>query len=102
MGQKTNPVGMRLGITRTWDSRWFAKTNYATLLHEDLKIRKYIIKRLKRAGVFRVEIERAPKRVTINLHTARPGIVIGRKGSEVDKLKEELQHLTSKEVNLNL
>lgn len=102
MGQKTNPIGLRLGITRTWDSRWFARSNYATLLHEDLTVRKYITNRLKRAGVFRVEIERAPKRVTINLHTARPGIVIGRKGAEVDKLKEELQQLTGKEVNLNI
>lgn len=102
MGQKTNPIGLRLGITRTWDSRWYARNNYADLLHEDLTIRKYITNRLKRAGVFRVEVERAPKRVTINLHTARPGIVIGRKGSEVDKLKEELQQLTGKDVNLNI
>ncbi|OQY29056.1 MAG: 30S ribosomal protein S3 [Candidatus Cloacimonetes bacterium 4572_55] len=102
MGQKVNPIGLRIGITRTWESRWFAKNNYAALLHEDLKIRKYITKRLKRAGVFRVEIERAPKRVTVNIHTAKPGMVIGRRGSEVDKLKEELQHLTGIEVNLNI
>ncbi len=102
MGQKTNPIGFRLGITKTWESRWFARKNYAELLHEDLKIRKYVINRLKRAGVFRVEVERAPKRVTVSLHTARPGIVIGRRGSEVDKLKEELQALTGKEVHLNI
>ena len=102
MGQKTNPIGFRLGITRTWESRWFARNNFAELLHEDLKVRKYITTRLNRAGVFRVEIERAPKRVTVTLHTARPGIVIGRKGTEVDKLKEELQALTGKEVHLNI
>ncbi len=102
MGQKTNPVGFRLGVIRTWDSRWFARNNFADLLHEDLTIRKYVTNRLKKAGVFRVEIERAPKRVTVNIHTARPGIVIGRKGSEVEKLTEELQQITKKEVNLNI
>lgn len=102
MGQKTNPIGFRLGVTKTWDSRWFARNNYADLLHEDLTVRKYLTSRLNRAGVFRVEVERAPKRVTVTLHTARPGIVIGRKGSEVDKLKEELQALTGKEVHLNI
>ena len=94
MGQKVNPVGMRLGINRTWDSRWFADKEYASLLKEDIVIRRYIKSRLERAGISRIVIERAPKRVTVNIHTARPGIVIGRKGAEVDKLRDELQHLT--------
>lgn len=102
MGQKTHPVGLRLGIIRTWDSRWFATRNYATLLKEDLFIRKYIKKRLQRAGISKVEIDRAPKKVTIMIHTARPGIVIGRKGQEVDQLRDELQHLTKKEIYINI
>lgn len=102
MGQKTNPVGLRLGINKTWDSRWFAIPNYAKLLQEDLTIRDYIKSRLQRAGVAKVEIQRAPKRITIDIHTARPGIVIGRKGIEVERLKEELQHLTSKEIYINI
>ena len=102
MGQKTHPVGFRLGIIKTWDSRWFATRNYATLLKEDLFIRKYIKGRLQRAGISKVEIDRAPKKVTIMIHTARPGIVIGRKGQEVDQLRDELQHLTKKEIYINI
>jgi small subunit ribosomal protein S3 len=102
LGQKTNPIGLRLGITRTWDSRWFSIPNYAELLQEDLTIRNYIRSRLQRAGVAKVEIQRAPKRITIDIHTARPGIVIGRKGIEVERLKEELQHLTGKEIYINI
>ena len=102
MGQKTNPVGLRLGIIRKWDSRWYARKDYPKLLAEDIFIRKYIISRLHRAGISRVVIDRAPKKITVTIHTARPGIVIGKKGSEVDKLKEELQRITSKEVQLNV
>lgn len=102
MGQKTNPVGLRLGINRTWDSRWFSIPRYAELLQEDLTIRNYIRNRLQRAGVSKVEIQRAPKRITIDVHTARPGIVIGRRGIEVERLKEELQHLTGKDIYINI
>ena len=102
MGQKTNPVGLRLGINKTWDSRWFSIPKYAELLQEDFTIRNYIKKRLQRAGVAKVEIQRAPKRITIDIHTARPGIVIGRRGIEVERLKEELQHLTKKDIYINI
>jgi small subunit ribosomal protein S3 len=102
LGQKANPIGLRLGINRTWESRWFATANYAELLQEDLTIRNYIRSRLERAGVSKIEIQRAPKRITIDIHTARPGIVIGRKGIEVERLKEELQHLTGKEIYINI
>ena len=102
MGQKTHPYGFRLGVIKGWKSKWFATTNYADLLQEDLLIRKYTNKRLEHAGIAEVEILRAPKKVTIDIHTARPGIVIGRKGAEVDKLKEELQLLTGNESLLNI
>ncbi|MCK4547756.1 MAG: 30S ribosomal protein S3 [Candidatus Eisenbacteria sp.] len=102
MGQKANPIGLRLGIVRTWDSRWFATREYAKFLKEDLFIRKYVKGRLVRAGVSKVIIERAPNKVTVTIHTARPGMVIGRKGTEVDQLRDELQHLTSKEIYINI
>ncbi|MEE9555351.1 MAG: 30S ribosomal protein S3 [candidate division Zixibacteria bacterium] len=102
MGQKAHPYGLRLGIIKTWKSRWFATNNYAELLQEDLLIRRYTNRRLEHAGIADVEILRNPKKVTIDIHTARPGIVIGRKGAEVDKLKEELQLLTGKEILLNI
>jgi small subunit ribosomal protein S3 len=102
LGQKTHPYGLRLGVIKDWKSRWFATSGYADLLQEDLLIRRYTNKRLEHAGIAEVEILRAPKKVTIDIHTARPGIVIGRKGAEVDKLKEELQLLTSKEILLNI
>ncbi len=102
MGQKTNPIGLRLGITRTWDSKWFAKKDYAELLREDIFIRKYVTNRLQRAGIAKVEIERAPKKITVTIHTARPGIVIGRKGAEVDQLRDELHHITKKEIHVNI
>lgn len=102
MGQKTHPIGLRLGIIKTWQSNWYSDKNFATLLQEDLMIRKYVKSRLSRAGIAKVEIERAPKKVTIAIHTARPGIVIGRKGAEVDKLRDELQHLTKKDVYINI
>ncbi len=102
MGQKVHPIGFRLGIVKTWDSRWFSTRQYSALLKEDLYIRKYLKKRLHKAGVSKVEIDRAPKKVTIMIHTARPGIVIGRKGQEVDQLRDELQHLTGKEIYINI
>lgn len=102
MGQKTHPYGLRLGVIKGWKSKWFASNNYADLLQEDLLIRRYTYRRLEHAGIAEVEILRAPKRVTIDILTARPGIVIGRKGAEVDKLKEELQLLTGKEILLNI
>ena len=102
MGQKTNPIGLRLGYIKDWESKWFNNRNFADLLQEDLTIRRYTAKRLEHGGVDRVEILRAPKKVTVNIHTARPGIVIGRKGSEVDKLREELQLLTGKEIMINI
>jgi small subunit ribosomal protein S3 len=102
LGQKTNPIGLRLGIIKGWSSKWFSDRNFAVLLQEDLMIRKYTHRRLEHAGVAAVDIIRAPRKVTLDIHTARPGIVIGRKGTEVDKLKEELQLLTKKEVAINI
>ncbi len=102
MGQKTNPVGFRLGVIRTWDSNWFDEKDFDTKLAEDLMLRRYVKNRLQRASVAKVEIGRTPKRITLTIHTARPGIVIGRKGAEVDKLKEELQRLTGKDVQINI
>jgi small subunit ribosomal protein S3 len=102
VGQKANPIGLRLGIVRTWDSNWFDEKNFAQKLQEDLMLRKYIRNRLQNAGVSRIEIERTPEKITLNINTARPGIVIGRKGSEVDKLKEELKKVTNKDVQLNI
>ena len=102
MGQKTNPIGLRLGVIRGWDSKWFADRNFADLLHEDLSIRQYINRRLENAGISRIEILRAPKRITVDIHTSRPGIVIGRKGVEVDRLREELQLLSKKDVTINI
>jgi len=102
LGQKTNPIGFRLGIIRTWDSKWFDEKNFAKKLNEDLMLRKYVRNRLQRASISRVVIERTPKQITLTIHTARPGIVIGRKGAEVDKLKEELQRVTGKDIQLNI
>jgi len=102
VGQKTNPIGMRLGIIKTWDSRWFARKDYAKLLEEDLFIRKYLKKRLSQAGISRIVIQRAVSKVTVNISTARPGLVIGRRGQQVDQLRDELQHITKKEVFLNI
>lgn len=102
MGQKTNPIGLRLGIIKTWSSRWFSDTKFSDLLREDLMIRRYTEKRLEHAGIAAIDIIRAPRKVTLDIHTARPGIVIGRKGAEVDRLKEELQLLTKKEVAINI
>ncbi|MCC7442018.1 MAG: 30S ribosomal protein S3 [Bdellovibrionales bacterium] len=102
MGQKVNPIGFRLGITRDWDSRWYSKNGYSKLLHEDIKLRKFVREKLKGAGVARVEIERAANRVKVNVHTARPGIVIGKKGAGVEQLKKEVQGLSESEVFLNI
>lgn len=102
MGQKTNPIGLRLGIIRDWESNWFDEREFAKKLSEDLMLRRYIRSRLQKASVSTIHIERTPQRITLTIHTARPGIVIGRKGAEVDKLKEELQRLTDKEIQLNI
>src|SRR5512140_2560512 len=102
MGQKVHPIGFRIGVIKTWDSRWFSQKNYSTLLHEDIKIRKIVKERLMHAGVSRIEIERAGQKAKINIHTARPGIIIGKKGAEVDKLKKDLEAMTGKERYINI
>jgi len=102
LGQKVNPIGFRLGIIKTWDSRWYAKADYAKLLHEDLKLRSFLKKRLYSSGVSKIEIERAANKAKINIFTARPGLIIGKKGSEVETLKKELAKLTDKEIFLNI
>ncbi len=102
MGQKVHPIGYRLGYIKTWDSNWFDEKNFADKLNEDIMLRRYINKRLDRAAVSKIKIERTNKRITITIHTARPGIVIGSKGSEVNKLREELRKLTDREVQINV
>lgn len=104
MGQKVSPVGLRVGVNRNWDSRWYANDQeFATLLHEDIKIRAFILDKLKRAGVARVEIERSKKRVTIIVHTSRPGVVIGKEGEAVDKLRKEITTMADgKQVFINI
>lgn len=102
MGQKINPIGFRLGITKTWDSKWYAEADYAKLLHEDLAIRKFLKKRLYSSGVSKIEIERAANKCKINIFTARPGLIIGKKGSEVETIKKELALITSKEVFITI
>ena len=102
MGQKTNPIGFRLGINKTWLSTWFDEQNFADKLGEDIILRRYIQHRLNNAGISRVEISRTPKKVTITIHTSRPGIVIGRGGEEVERLRSEIRHLVGKEIQLNV
>jgi small subunit ribosomal protein S3 len=102
MGQKVHPIGFRLGYNKTWRSRWYAEKEYANLLHEDLALKKDLKKRFNHAGVSRVEIERAANKLKISIFTSRPGIIIGRKGQEVDKLKQEIQKKTGKEVFINI
>jgi small subunit ribosomal protein S3 len=104
LGQKTNPIGFRLGVVRDWESNWFGGRNFRDKLKDDIRLRRYIRSRLQRASISAILIERDPsdKRITVTIHTARPGIVIGRKGVEVDKLKEELKRLTRKEIQLNV
>lgn len=103
MGQKVNPVGLRVGVIRTWDSRWFAKgTQYAANLHEDYRLRKYIKEKLKHAGVAKIEMERAAKKLKVIISTARPGVVIGKKGTGIDSLKADIQKQTTSEVFVNI
>lgn len=102
MGQKVNPIGLRVGVIRDWESKWYADKEYATLLHEDIKIREYIEKRLKDAAVSTIEIERAANRVNITIKTAKPGMVIGKGGSEVEALRKALNDLTGKRVHVNI
>jgi len=102
LGQKTNPIGLRLGINRNWDSVWFDEKNYASKLHEDIILRNYINNRLSRASISRIEISRTSKRVSVTIHTARPGIVIGRGGTEVETLKAELKKFMGYDVNINV
>ena len=102
MGQKVNPIGLRLGINRTWDSRWFADNDYAKMLHEDLKLREYLRSKLVQAGVSRVVIERPAKKARITIHTARPGVVIGKKGADIEVLRKTLSKMTGNEVHLNI
>lgn len=102
MGQKTHPIGLRLGIVKDWKSKWFAGRDFAEMLKEDLMLRRYVKSRLQRAGVSMIGIKRASRRVIMDIHTARPGIVIGRKGAEVDRLRDELRHLIGKEIQINI
>ncbi len=103
MGQKVNPVGMRLGINRTWDSRWYAnKREYGTLLHEDIKIRALLNEALKQAAISRITIERPHRKCHITIHTARPGIVIGKKGADIERLKQRVRKLTASDVHINI
>lgn len=102
MGQKVHPIGMRVGIIRDWDAKWYAEKEYAEFLHEDLRIRKFIATKLADAAVSTVEIERAANRVNISIHTAKPGMVIGKGGSEVENLRKELNKLTGKRVHINI
>ncbi len=102
MGQKVNPIGLRVGINRTWDSRWYAKRDYGTLLHQDLQLRSYLMKRLSQAGCSKVIIERPAKKARVTIHTARPGVVIGKKGADIEKLRTDLAKRTGAEVHLNI
>ncbi|MBL9033725.1 MAG: 30S ribosomal protein S3 [Rhodospirillaceae bacterium] len=102
MGQKVNPIGLRVGINRTWDSRWYANRDFANLLHEDLKLKKYLTERLGQAGVSRIVIERPAKKARVTIHTARPGVVIGKKGADIEKLRGDLSKMTGSEVSLNI
>jgi len=102
MGQKVNPVGMRLGVNRTWDSRWFADKGYAAMLHEDLKLRKVLREKLAQAGVARVVVERPAKKARVTIYAARPGVIIGKKGQDIEKLRTDLARLTGSEVHLNI
>jgi small subunit ribosomal protein S3 len=102
LGQKINPIGFRLGVIKTWDSKWYAEADYAKLLHEDLKIRTFLKKRLYTSGISKIEIERAANKTKINIFTARPGLIIGKKGTEVETIKKELANLTSKEIFINI
>ena len=102
MGQKVNPIGLRLGVNRTWDSRWYSDAGYADLLHEDLRIRDYLRKQLVQAGVSKIVVERPAKRARLTIHTARPGVVIGKKGVDIERLRAELSKMTGNDVHLNI
>ncbi len=102
MGQKVHPIGFRLGVVKTWESKWYAEGDFSKLLHEDIKLRDYLKKRLYHAGISKIEMERAANKAKINIYAARPGIIIGKKGSEVEALKKELAKLTDKEVFINI
>ena len=102
MGQKVNPISLRLGIIRTWDSRWYADDQYADLLHEDLRIRKFLFDRLAHDGVSKVIVERPAKKARITIHTARPGVIIGKKGADIEKLRQDLSKMTDSEVHVNI
>ncbi len=102
MGQKVHPIGFRLGIIRSWESKWYEEKNYAKWLHEDIKLREFVKEKLGQAGISRIEIERAASKIKINVHTARPGIVIGKRGAGIETIKKDLQALTDNEVYLNV
>ncbi len=102
MGQKVNPIGFRLGGIKTWRSQWFSEKNYGELVHEDINIRKYLKKKLYHAGISRIEIERAASKAKVNIYAARPGIIIGKKGSEIEKLKKELEEVSKSEIIINI
>lgn len=102
MGQKITPVGLRLGINRTWDSRWYADKDFATLLHQDIKLREFLEKKLKAAGISRIIIERAAKKLVVTLHAGRPGVIIGKKGADIEKLRAEVSAFTGSDVALNI
>lgn len=102
MGQKVNAIGLRLGINRTWDSRWYADQAYGALLHEDLKLREYLFNRLKQAGVSRIVIERPAKKARVTIHTARPGVVIGKRGADIEALRADLAKMIGNDVHLNI
>lgn len=102
MGQKVNPIGLRLGIIKTWESRWYSDKRYAEYIREDFNLRKFIKKKLYHAGISKIEIERSTKRIRLRIHTARPGIVIGKKGSEIERLKKELEGKVSQEIMIDI
>jgi len=102
LGQKVNPIGFRVGGIKTWRSQWFSERNYSELIHEDIKIRKYLKKKLYHAGVSRVEIERAANKAKVNIYAARPGIIIGKKGSEIEKLRKDLEKVSQSEIIINI
>jgi len=102
LGQKVNPIGFRIGGIKTWRSQWFSERNYSELIHEDIKIRKYLKKKLYHAGVSRVEIERAANKAKVNIYAARPGIIIGKKGSEIEKLRKDLEKVSQSEIIINI
>ncbi len=102
MGQKTNPIGLRLGIIRTWESKWFSEKSYSELLQEDINLRKFLQKKLSSAGISKIVIERPAKLANITLHTSRPGVIIGKKGSDIEKLKKSVSKMVSGDVNINI